>query len=358
MFNVKFRYLNLINMMILLMVTGCAGKAQCLKVAVGQFETESLAAIQAIDDMHKKELATETFSSVEKTYLFVENVLKSSRSADQNRIEHWLNPYKPGVTEKTQAEWIAFIDELKNQYVKFASIYNDIERASFTGRELVPKGIQYIENLIAQIAYFAKSVDEHPPKLLNRRGALIAELEKLRMKIEEKIAKADRNKIKSINKLSGIERSKAIANLSPRLHAVRKKWLTSLADANERQAIAQWQERWLALVAEEDELKRKTVEQCIKAVTIGLEIRKKMKEYNQISLEDISEALNRVLVLAGTVTGENYSRLQAQADKVFKDIKNDPVWQNATDLALREVNKAIKAREKAAQPESDASTGQ
>jgi hypothetical protein len=298
---------------ICLSLFGCAGKARTLRLGVTQFEVESIAAVDAIDEMRKKEIAPEERSPVESTNSFVDNVLNSKRSAGP-RIEKWLNPYKPTPNPITEKEWVELIQNLKEQYLTFTRIFDEIERARFTGRAVVKESVPYIEKLVAQLAYFADAINKNPPQLLNRRSALIAELERMR---------------------------KAIGDTDP-----------EKVPMETRNRIGEWREKWLMLMAEEKELNRKTTEQCLKAVTIGLGVREQMVAYNQVSLEDISEALSKAFSLAGAITGEDFSALQTRTEWVVEEINNDPVWSSATKQLLNEINETIRSRPEKAQPET------
>jgi hypothetical protein len=293
----------------------CAGKARTLHLGVTQFKVESIAAVDAIDEMRKKEIAPEERNPVESTNSFVDNVLKSKRSA-VGRVERWIDPFKPKPNPETEKEWAELIQNLKEQYLTFARIFDEIQRASFTGRAVVEESVPHIEKLVTQLAYFADAINQNPPQLLNRRSALIADLEKIR---------------------------KTIGN-------------TAAEDVpmETRNKIAEWREKWLMLMAAENELNRKTTEQCLKAVTIGLEVRKQMIAYNQVSLQDISEALSMAFSLAGAITGEDLSTLQARTEWVIEEINSDPVWSSATKQLVKEISGKINSRSKDTQPKAAA----
>ena len=289
----------------------CAGKARTLHLGVTQFQVESIAAVDAIDDMRKKEIAPEERSPVESTNSFVDNVLKSKRKA-AGRIERWIDPFKPVPKPETEKEWAKLIQNLKDQYLTFVRIFDEIERASFTGRAVVEESVPHMEKLVAQLAYFADAINQNPAQLLSRRSALIAELEKIRKTIGDTAAED--------------------------------------VPMETRNKIAEWREKWLVLMAAENELTRKTSEQCLKAVTLGLEVRRLMITYNQVSLQDISEALSTAFSLAGAVTGEDFSNLQARTEWVVQEINADPVWTSATKQLLKEISDNFNSRSNDMQP--------
>jgi hypothetical protein len=213
------------------------------------------------------------------------------------------------VTPDPQVEndWNSFLQEMNDQYTSFSKIFDDIEQASFAGKDSVQKAAPHIKVLTAQLVFFADQVARHPPQLLQRRSALITKL----------------NDIKTAE--------------------------VSLGE--KRRRIAEWRDRWLSLLAEEDQLARQTIEQCLKAAAIGRGVSRQIEAYNDLSLDDISDGLNRLLATASAFSGQDLSGLQADVKRVAADIKADPTWARATDVAIRKVNDALAARGKAIEVE-------
>lgn len=297
---VKINTLTAVALIFTVMAIGCAGKAKTLRVAVAQFEVESISAVNAIEEMRQKEIAPPERTPAQATAVFVDNSIQSKNPVTPKRIKLWSNPDAVEISPAIEKAWSEFIAKLRLQYITFAGIFDDIEQASFTAQKTVKKASPYIEKLTAQLVHFAKSIDQNPPILLQRRAALMAELQTI--------------KDSSINELE------------------------------KRRKLAAWRDEWLALGADEQEIERNTVEQCLKAALIGKEIQKQILNYDQLSLNDITEALATVLGVAGTVTGRDFNQVQREVDRIVTDINNDPVWKKASELALVEVNKALNAR--------------
>lgn len=285
-----------------LLVSGCTEKAQALKVGVSQFEAESIAAVDAIDSMRKQEIAPLERSAAKATREFVDNVLGLSpgTAVDDGNLGILLDTYTVTPSPRVEQSWSQFIGNLRAQYTTFARIFDELDRASFTARNTVKEAEPFIEKLTAQLAYFAREIEKNPPRLIQQRSALLASLADIK---------------------NG-----------------------SAPTADKRRQIAQWRDEWLALMAAEAELKRVTVEKCLKAATIGIGIREQIQDYDKISIADISSALKQVFAIAGSITGQDYSQLQSRVADIISMIENDPVWNTAAQAALTEINARIAAR--------------
>ncbi len=283
------------------LMTGCAGKARTLRVAAAQFKAESISAVNAIDEMRKKESAAPEKTPAEAAAVFENNALNSNSTVTLERIKLWEDPDAVGLNPETEKAWSEFIAEMRMQYTTFSGIFDEIQQASFFGRKIVKRGAPHVENLTAQLIYFAKSIQRNPPIFLQRRAALMAELQTI--------------------KDSGAD------------------------EIDKRRELSAWRDRWLALGEEERAMEQKTAAQCLKAALIGKEIQNQILNYDKLSMNDITEGLAAVIGVAGAVTGRDLSHVQSQVDGVVAEIDKDPVWKEASALALGEMNKAIVARE-------------
>ncbi len=283
------------------LMMGCAGKARTLRVAAAQFKVESISAVNAIDEMRKKEVAPPEKTPAEAAAVFENNALDSKSPVTLERIKLWEDPNAVELNPETKKAWSEFIDNMRLQYTTFAGIFDEIQEASFTGGKIVKKGAPYIEKLTAQLLYFAQSIQRNPPILLQKRSALMAELQTIKD--------------------------------------------NDAGEIDKRRELSAWRDRWLALDVEERAIERETAEQCLKAALIGKEIQTQILNYDKLSLNDITEGLAAVIGVAGAVSGRDLSHIQSQVDGVVAEIDKDPVWKEASVLALAEVNKAIGARE-------------
>ncbi len=281
-----------------LLLAGCTEKARTLHVGVSQFEVQSMLAIDAIDRLRLAEVAPAARSPAQATDELVRNVLDFEGEITVDALPVLIDPYALDAAAMAESDrrWAAFIGDMRTQYTAFARIFDSIERASFTGREAIRQTKPYVEKLTAQMAFFADSIARNPPQLLQQRSAMLQGL----------------NDIK--------------AGSAP-------------TDEKARQ-IARWRDDWLALEAAEGELMRQTVEQCVKAAIIGREIRQQIEIYDDVTLDDIVEAMNRGFQIAQSVTGDDYAQLRGRADEIVQTIRADPVWSSVADTVLREINAA------------------
>jgi hypothetical protein len=284
-----------------ILASGCAGKAQALKVSVAQFEAESLAAINGIERMRDAELAPLEVPAAEASRRFVDNAMTSTRPAVPSRIELWMNPNDVEIDAEEEKRWKEQMESLRAQYAAFARIFDSVEEASFTARDEVGKARPHAEKLTAQMVAFSSSISRHPVRMLNRRGALAAELEAIRRDDQ-------------------------------------------LDQAQKRQAIAEWRDRWIVLTEEEDGLTRATVTQTLKAAKLGAQLRTQIVNYDKLSINDILEGAGLALRLAGEVSGKDLSSIRADAERLAAEAKSDPVWSRTADTVLREINQAVAAR--------------
>lgn len=271
-------------------------KARTLHVAAGDFKNESVAAVDAIDAMWRAEIAPPALSHAAATDAFADRVLALEEPVTSETLPIVLDPYTLSPAEQKQLEerWSAFLSDLRLQYVTFAAIFDNVERASFTGRDEIGQAQPYVEKLTAQLAYFAQSISDHPPRLAQHRGALLARLDMIQQ--------------------------------------------SSDPESEKRQAIALWRDDWLAMEAAENDLRDRTVRQCVKAAIIGKTVRDQIVAYGDLTLEDLVEAINLGFQLAQSATGNDFAGLRGRVDEITQSIQADPVWSNSVNEVLGQIN--------------------
>lgn len=280
----------------LVVLAGCTEKAQALRIAAAQFETEAGAAISAIDDMRRQEVAPAVRSPSEQSQEFVAGLKKLSGTLDEKTVEVLLRPYDIEPNERVEKAWADFIGELRQQYAEFRSVFDRIEQASFTARNQVAAAKPFAEKLTAQMAFLAQEIGKNPPKFLQQRTALIDELRKIR------------------------------------------------ASGTDEASAARWRDRWIALEENEVKLQRGVVAQLLKAATIGREVRDKIAAYDQLSVEEIGNGIAGALRLAETITGDDLSELRGRSQNLMSEINNDPVWNSVAQSGLAKIKTMVDAR--------------
>ena len=279
-----------------LSISGCMAKARTLHVAVSDFKNESVAAVDAIDAMWRAEIAPPPLSHAAATDAFVERVLILEEPVTSETLPIILDPYAIGAAEQQQLEerWSAFLGDLRLQYVTFASIFDNIERASFTGRDEIAEAQPYVEKLTAQLAYFAQSIADRPPQLVQHRGALLARLDAIQQGNDP--------------------------------------------ESEKRKQIALWRDDWLAMQATESDLRDRTIKQCVKAAIIGQTVRDQIAAYGDVTMADLVEAINLGFQLAQSATGNDFAGLRGRVDEITQSIQADPVWSNSVNEILGQIN--------------------
>ena len=282
----------------ILLFAGCSGKANLLKIAATQYEADSLAAIDSIENLTRQEYAPPERSAAEASREFADLIIgyDADKEITQEAVQLAIAPDVVNLPSDVASRRTKFFADLRTQYRNFVAIFDDIESGSFFARDDVVNAKPYVEMLTAQLAYFARTLSVQPPQLLQRRNVLLNELEAIR---------------------------KNNGNASEK-----------------RQDILRWRDQWNGLIDEENRLTRITVEQCLKAATVGMEIRKQLVAYNRLSMQDITEALSRGIELGGALTGKDLTTLQVRTSEIIAAIESDPNWKAAAERALSAINDA------------------
>lgn len=282
------------------LLLGCTPeKARALRTAATQFKSEALAAVNAIELLMRKETEPPPRPDNEAAEVFASKILDPTNTEplDENTITVALDPDAVQPDAQLEARRQQFLGELRNQYSTFAAIFDELEAGSVLARDAVRRSGQYADQLTAQMASFAQSISDNPPRLLQYRTSLISKMEEVR--------------------------GDAGASLEDR-----------------RRRLIALREQWLLMEAGERELQRSVVEQCLKAAIVGREVSRLIREYDQLSLDDINFFINRALGTAGQLSGNSLDSLQAKAGEVFAGIQEDPELKGLAGLALDRINAA------------------
>jgi len=301
------------------LLTSCSvEKARAIQGAAVQFRTESLSAIQAIDEMHRQELEPPPRASTDVRSEFVRGILNSKSDINANLIDLALDPYKP----PEDPQWNAFMSDLRGQYENFASIFDKLDAGNLVAVDDVRKSAEHAKTLTVQMALFADAIGKNPPILYRYRNVIIVQLRKQRQIYQDLQAQ--------------IKSNYGSADASPQ--ASRDK----LKDIENR--VGELMGEWQQVKQQEQKLLEATVSQCLKAALMGKELGELLNRYDQIDLNQINALIPRILNIAGTVTGRDFSFLQLKSASVISDIKQDPLWRDATAAILDRVNGAIATR--------------
>ena len=279
--------------------SGCTPeKARALQGAAVQFRAESLAAVNYIEILMKKEVAPAPRSETAASAEFADSILslEQSRALNDEIIRLAMNPYTVAPDPQLEKQRADFLADLRLQYSTFASMFDDLERGSFLARNAVKKSEPYAGKLTSQMGAFAQSLSQNPPRLLQFRSSLIDRMEKVRKD----------------SKLSPEEKRRLLIGLM---------------------------EEWQTMEASEADLQRSAIEQCLKAASLGIEVRQLIQQYDKLSLDDLNNLSARALSAAGELSGKNLESLKSKSAEIFARIKADPDLGRLADLALAQINR-------------------
>ncbi len=305
-------------------LSGCTSeKARSLRLAAVQFKNESLAAIEAIEAMHQRELAPPARSLAEVRSSSINNILAFNKPLNSKRVDFAIDP-SPKLDPRTQDKWSAFINKLNTQYEALAAIYDQVEGGSLLASKAVQKSAEHAEKLTLQMAAFATVIDKHPPIFFQERIVIIAGLEKLRQEYQQK-----QNNGESDENLQLI-----------------------------RDRVGELLDKWQQVRSDEQKLRDTTVAQCLKAAVLGKELSQLIERYNELKLDDLNSLIARILDTTAAITGRDYASLKVKATSVFAEIQNDEIWSKAANTVLEEVNKAAVERNRGTNSLSSSSGSQ
>ena len=305
------------------LLTGCnVEKARAIQGAAVQFKSESLAAIQAIDDMRKQELEPPPRSTAEMRSDFVVGILNSKSDITASLIDLAIDPFKP----PDDPQWTSFTADLRNQYENFAAIFDKLDAGSLVAVDDVRQSAEHAKTLTVQMALFADAVNKNPPVLYRYRNTIVVKLRKQRQAYQ--------------TLQSQMKASYGSVDASPQ--ASRDKLREIETQVGE--IMGEWQQVKL----QEQKLLETTLAQCLKAAVLGKELGQLINRYDKLELNDINLLIPRILNTAAAISGRDLGFLRVKTASVIGEIKQDTLWQGAASIALDQVNTAVANRRKTA----------
>ncbi len=282
-----------------LLLAGCAEKAKTVQLGATQFKAESFAAIDKIGALQAAEITAPPLPPGQAADKFVALVEGSTRPIDQQTLQLLLNPGAIG-TPATSARWQAFLDGLRAQYATFASIFDSLDQGSLLAAPDVKRAIAPLDKLTAQMAAFARTVQTHPAVFIAERANLAADIESARDN-------------------------------------------TQLSPAQKRTALLQLRERLVNVAAAEQRMTAETAAQCLKAASLGLELRKLLAAYDSLTVDDLMEGLATAFQVAGTVSGRDFGGLESRTESVIAEFTATPELKALFDDALKRAGEGVVA---------------
>ncbi|MGV0024968.1 hypothetical protein [Phormidesmis priestleyi] len=296
---------------------GCSvEKARTLQGAAVQFKTESLAAIDAIDTMRKRELEAPPRSQAEMRQSFINRILNSKVDINSTVIDLAIDPFQPPKV----AEWDDFIVDLRGQYEGFASIFDKLNSGTLISRDEARKSAEYAKTLTVQMALLADAINKNPPMLTQYRSGVIVRFRKLRQDYQTVLAK-----------LKNGTGNETLQQLNQR-----KSDLENQAG----EMMSEWQQ----IKQEEQKLLEITVAQCTKAAVLGKDLIEVANHYDELDLNQLNTLIPRILTTASAFTGRDYTSLKLKATGIVAQIRSDPFWSDVTTRLLDRANHAAASR--------------
>lgn len=273
----------------------CANKANMIKTGAAQFEVESLAAIEKINEFQRKETEASPLPPEEASDFFLRAVKKSSGEIDFQKLEILIDPLSIGAPQ-SEVQWQSFLQKMRQQYTTFTATFSSLDTGSLFAAPNVSDTVPIIDKLIAQMAAFANSVKDHPAVFIRERSAIAAEIEHVRDKTPH--------------------------------------------DETTDLKLLELERRLREVVAAEEKITHDTIEQALKAATLGTELRKLLLDYKKLNFDDITEGLSMAFKLVAGIPGLDLSGLQAKTEDMINTINKDSELKNFFDTALAEINSA------------------
>lgn len=279
-------------------------KARSLRLAAVQFKAESIAAIQAIESMHRRELELPPQLQAEARENFINGVLDSRIEINQKNVGLLTTLNR---SPAPAPEWAAFVADLSNQYEQFAAIYTDLESGSFLATKAVKKSAEPARILTVQMALFAKEISENPPQLYRYRTAIIVDFRKLQKQYQQLVA----------NQASAEE-------------------IQLLRDR-----VGKLMDEWQQVESEEQKLLNTTIAQCTKAAMLGADLSQLIDRYNKLDIDELNGLIATILENVSSITGQDYSQLQLQVNAVNSAINQDAVLKRIADRLVNQIQNVV-----------------
>lgn len=278
----------------LVLLSGCTPeKAVAVRAAAVQFRGDSQRAIAAIQKMFDAELAAPSRTDAQRSDEFAVKILSlpADTAVDGDVVELAADPYTVKLSAQELSARSEFFSRLNEQYQAFAAVFDSLEQGSFLAKDKVAKTKQHAALLTAQIAAFALVAQENPPRFIQRRTALIKQLNKARKDM-------------------------------------------SSSPEQKRQVMADLLARLDELKAQEAGLLREVMEACAIAATSGQTALVLVESYNKLSPDDIGRMIERGASMGEALSGKSLGALQAQSQKALGFLQQNPEYKKLAETAL------------------------
>ncbi len=255
------------------LMAACSQKAETLKITVDQFGSATEAAFDAFGTAQTAQFAPAPKSASAKQTEFIANMDAFTGKVTPSNLPILLDPDAVKVDATVAQQWQKTLAQLRNQYRQFVAIFDQIEAGSALGASAVTDSGPILEKLRSQLDAITSDLAKDPPQYLVRRGALIAELNKIR---------AD-------------------------------------SDAQGKSLRLQiWWQDWQALMTEEKLLQTHTLRSFLTASSLGTHLQSQIDDYAKLDMAALIGAAEQGISLAGHVRDLSPTELVAQGSNLFE----------------------------------------
>lgn len=282
---------------LLLITTGCANKAKSVQLGAEQFAQHSEAAIASIDAFRNTELAVTPLSPEAAQKKFIELILNSKDDIERKTLEQAMHPLRRKPTD-ADGKWQDFLGTLRRHHEEFTRIFARLDQGSFFAAPKVKETIPTLNKLIGELVAFADTIKATPAEMTRERANIAINLEIIR----------DSDKDQTVKELQA----------------------------------AEFYQQLQVVEAREQQVTQDVLEHSLKAALVGKELRTLLQQYDQLSIDDITEGISLALSLSGQVLGKDLSALNQKAAGVTADIKKDPDLNALFTNALTRISDARK----------------
>lgn len=266
-------------------ITGCTPeKAEQLRAAALNFRNAAHAAIAAVEELQKAEIAAPPKTSAEKDQEFVKNmmVLSTSTLLSRDKFQTVLDPDSVQLSALEKSESAAMLQAFRDDYSEFAAMFEPLPKGSFLAQKSIPRTKNLAQKLVAQLVNIARNISQNPPQLQQHRTRLLGDVRRL---------------------------------LKTRESATQDEFRT--------QALA-IKDKAQTLNTQEAELQRVTVERCLTAALIGKELIPLIDSYDKLGPEDLGNIIQRAFSVQESITGKSMGDLKGRLDLLVGGLNSDP----------------------------------
>lgn len=286
----------------MLSFSGCTPeKAGALRNAALLFRSDARAAVHAVRELMDSEIASPQRSDAAKTEEFVKSIMSLSKDdvLSSEVIELASDPYAIKLSAQELRARQEALDKIQKQYDVFGSMFDDLERGSFLARGKVATTKQYAVALTGQMANLADFFTQKPPRFIQKRAALMADID-------------------AIRKDAGI------------------------SVEQRRQRLAEMKGSWEQLLSDEAVLQHNVVEKCSRAAASGQIVLQMIDVYNKLSVDELSKLGESIATIGEQISGRSLASMKAQNEKVLGYLNSNPEYKVLLQPALDGVaSKAI-----------------